>query len=123
MVQINENMTAEDRELDHSFAALRRAEPGVSDALTARLLADADRLMPQKVSLQDRLHEWIARLSEPFGGWRGGMALTASAVFGLWIGYSVPDALNTSYTEFTISTDLPDAEETLFDTLLSENEA
>jgi hypothetical protein len=96
--------------LEQAFDAARRAAamPPPPD-LMARVLADAGtvsastRLGPEQVAPDRRQggasagRDWLAALTDGLadflGGWRGGLALTASAVAGLWIGYADPAGL------------------------------
>lgn len=112
-----------DSDLDLAFAALRVEEAVVPDALTSRLLGDAARLQPARLSLSDRLDDVLNALSAMIGGWRGGMALSASAVMGIWIGYASPDTFNQGFTEFELSAEDSEADTNLLDALFPESDA
>lgn len=83
-------------ELEGFFAAARAAGPAPSDALMARVLADADAAqprapatlpMPETVPLWRR---WLAALSGAVGGGAMVTGLASAAVAGVFIGYAGP---------------------------------
>ena len=84
----------DDHELEGFFRAARAAAPRPSDALMARILADAGAEMRQ-ASVQPAPgspevrgsgpSDWLARL---WGGWRALGGLATATVAGLWIGYA-----------------------------------
>ena len=77
-------------DLDARFAALRAETPPPSQDFLARVLADAAEAMPDRPtpSAPAAPDGWLAGLFDGLGGWRGGMALTASALVGIVVGYS-----------------------------------
>ncbi|GLQ34650.1 hypothetical protein GCM10007939_09330 [Amylibacter marinus] len=72
--------------LDALFAQERDALPVVSDAFLARVLTDAQNAHEKPARPQPRL-QWYQKLLAA-GEWPSMAALTACAVFGLYIGYS-----------------------------------
>jgi hypothetical protein len=86
------------RELDCLFEAARSETTTPSDALMAAILRDASAKMPQPAHISSRTHSEPTRpsgvlrsLFAGLGGWQAVTALTASACFGLWIGYAMPE--------------------------------
>ncbi|MEO0387688.1 MAG: hypothetical protein AAF281_09175 [Pseudomonadota bacterium] len=83
----------EDLELEAGFSALRRTAPRPSDALYARVLADAAMVQGQarQPGLGARLAAAWRTIGPAFGGWQGAGAVAASAVLGIMVGYSAAD--------------------------------
>lgn len=90
-----------DRGLEAFFAAGREKAPVPSDALMARVLADAEAEMvrpaavvaPQPVSRPGRLAAAIASI----GGWAGLGGLATATAAGVWIGFAgLADPLDAS---------------------------
>ncbi len=93
-------MTMTDQDLDALFATARAAPVAPSDALLARIVADADaiaagRTMPARPALG-----FWTMLRVAIGGWPalGGMA--AATLAGVWIGFAPPSAVATLATTF-----------------------
>ena len=87
-----------DAELDRLLAEARDLEPGPSDAFLTRVLEDAALAAPPAPAAppvvapparRGVLHLVLAGL----GGWQGAVAVAASALIGIGIGYSSPDLL------------------------------
>lgn len=77
--------------LDAVFTAARNAAPEPSDALIARVLADAEalRVRPAPAPLPRAGRASVrARLGEVLGGWQGLGGLVTATAAGLWIGYA-----------------------------------
>lgn len=80
-------------DLDALLDVTRRDRPVLPDALTARILADAeseqDRFARRKPKAAPVWHRWL----EVIGGWpaMGGMATACAA--GIWIGFAPPQML------------------------------
>jgi len=110
--------------LESAFAKLRDSEVPPSDNLVARILADAAQAMPAQVDVVPQVASgagWFKDLLDGIGGWRGGAALTASAVLGLSIGLSdLSGDLLASATFGSDDTVLLDGYSNLFDDTLSE---
>ncbi|MDQ0419548.1 hypothetical protein J2045_000558 [Peteryoungia aggregata LMG 23059] len=88
-------MQMNDDRLDELFADLRSIEAAPSDALTARLIADAqsesDRLAATRERLADRPTRFSPRLLVEdilglIGGWRPALGMAASLCCGIWFG-------------------------------------
>lgn len=83
-------------ELEGFFAAARAAGPAPSDALTARVLADADAAQPRvagpvPASVEIPLwRRWLAALSGAVGGGAMVTGLASAVVAGVFIGYAGP---------------------------------
>lgn len=90
-----------DRELEALFSAARAAEPDPSEALVARIVADAeaeaDRREAAAAAVADRPRRagLRATLAAVFGGWPSLAGLSAAALAGLLVGYVAPDTLQT----------------------------
>jgi len=96
-----------DAQLSRALARLRAEEPAPTEAFMARITADALAAMPparHEAGRAPRPAPWLRLraglatvMAEVTGGWRGGIALTASAALGLAIGYSDPAAIQSLY--------------------------
>lgn len=79
--------------LDALFAQARKDEARPDDALTARILADADDVQAGFASAQPARPAgaslW-ARLLDGLGGWPAVSGLAAATVAGVWIGVAPP---------------------------------
>ncbi len=85
--------TDTDVDLDALFAEAREDAP--SDALMARVLADADAVQAEAVAVAAapapaRRRGWVAGLVESFGGWGTIGGVTAAGVMGLSLGLYAP---------------------------------
>lgn len=91
--------TKDDVALDALFAAARNTPPEVSDDFLARLNADADGALPTpKTKTSDTAPPaWFGNLK----GWFAASGLSGAAVFGLWIGFVMPETI----TNLTATTD------------------
>ena len=78
----------DDRMLDDLFAGARAQMPELSDALMARVLADAAQVQTP-VSVPESRSVWAA-LSDMLGGWPALGGLAAATVAGLWVGIAPP---------------------------------
>ena len=76
--------------LDDLFAEIRQVAPQPSEALMARIAADAATHMPRPEPAPQGI--W-ATLWDGLGGWIGAGGLAAATVAGLWIGIAPPDGL------------------------------
>jgi len=76
----------EDTALDADLAAMRDAPPGVSEALMAKVMADAMSEMPKAV----RAPLWRQILTT-LGGWPAMAGLAATAGVGIWAGGVLSD--------------------------------
>lgn len=85
--------------LDDMFAQARQVEPAPSDALMARIVADAATVqtVPQPVA-QPKPSIWT-QISDAIGGWPALSGLAAATVAGVWIGVAPPSSVE----EFTAS--------------------
>lgn len=94
MKMTDERKTPRDDDgLERFFEAARRMEPAPSDALMARVLADA--LAAQPVTAprpEPRLGLWV-QLREALGGWPALGGLATAGVMGLAIGVAAPAGL------------------------------
>ena len=86
-------MNADDHDrdaLEAFFKAARGTAPAPSEAMLARVLADADRV--RTTPRQPRPSRPLtARLRDLLGGWPAMAGLTTAALAGLWIGAMLPD--------------------------------
>lgn len=87
-------MTDERDDLDDLFAAARD-EAAPSDALMARVLADAatvqaEVMVPQAMPQRGGIKTWLNSI----GGWRGAGGLAAAVATGLMIGVYAPDSID-----------------------------
>ncbi len=81
---------SDDQFFEDAFAAIREATPTPSPDLMARVLADAAAVQAagRKPGLRDWVRKRLDELASVLGGWQGAGALAASALLGVWIGYS-----------------------------------
>ncbi len=87
MTNPNENM------LDDLFAQARATAPAPSDDLMARVLADADAMLPgQPAAVAPQMGLW-ARLLDMIGGWPSVSGLAAATVAGVWVGVAPPSTV------------------------------
>ncbi len=91
-------MTDREKALDDDLAAARSEVAGegweMSDALMARILADAAAEMPRPSADAGRRGLWSALVST-LGGWPAVSGLAAATVAGIWLGAAPPPALDT----------------------------
>ena len=80
-------MTRDNREpdLEAFFEAARMHSPDLPDRVRARILTDAETVMPARV----RRAPW-AQLRELLGGWYGLGGVATAGLVGLWIGVAPP---------------------------------
>lgn len=79
--------------LDDLFAEAAAVREAPSPALTARVLADADRLQPRAGPLraeQPAPQGWVRTLADWFGGGMSLAGMSAAAVAGLYLGLAQP---------------------------------
>ncbi len=87
--------------LDDLFAQARAVAPQPSDALVARVLADAGNVArAEPVPNADPQIGIFARFMELIGGWPAVGSLAAATVAGIWVGVAPP----VSVEDFTAST-------------------
>ena len=84
---MNETEKTEDALLGQVFAQARADEPAVSDALFARILADAEREQ-RKVAAGVATRPGLIRAAIlALGGWGSIGGLAAATLAGVWIGF------------------------------------
>lgn len=79
----------DDRALDAFFDAARRTPPAPTDALLARVVADAASVQATAHAPAPR-HRAMPRLRDLLGGWPAMAGLATAALAGLWIGTGLP---------------------------------
>jgi len=95
----NDKTMLSDAALDEIFAAGREATPAPSDAVLARILADAEgeieaRAAPvRRPAMAERPGLW-ARILSGLGGWPAVAGMATATVAGVWLGFASPDQLN-----------------------------
>jgi|TARA_R110002012_G_scaffold261274_1_gene443094 hypothetical protein len=80
----------DDDALEDFFAAARANPPRVTADLQARVLADAEALMPKANLLK---LPWHRALWQLFGGAAGLSGLATAAAVGIWVGVAPPDGM------------------------------
>lgn len=83
----------QDSDLDDLFATARSTPLAVSPALTARVLADAQRLQPVAVQPVAPKPGFWAGFLAAIGGAPAVAGLSTAALAGLWIGFAQPMGL------------------------------
>ncbi|MHA3915547.1 dihydroorotate dehydrogenase [Halovulum sp. GXIMD14793] len=107
-----------DKALSQGFDELRRDTPDLSAGLMGRLMADAT--AAQRPRGLARLAAVCADLLAQIGGQGVAVALTASALLGIWLGYAQPITLGTT-ADVQISSDTATAEPfAMFDDFVQE---
>lgn len=86
-------MTMTERDLDDLFASARAEHVAVSDALLARIVADADAVVAARAVSARVTPEFWATLRACVGGWPGLGGMVAATLAGVWIGFAPPDAV------------------------------
>lgn len=96
-----------DVELDTLIRAAWETAPAPSDALTARILRDADAALPRPVP--DRRRGWFGRVVDGVGGWPAAAGLAAATLAGVGIGLVTPESLESlSNGYLSVGTDAAD---------------
>ena len=87
-------MTVDDlKELDAVFAEARRETPGISEDLAARILSDADALVPRPATATVSPEGGVwTQIRDALGGWVAVGGLTTACAAGLAIGLIAPAA-------------------------------
>lgn len=80
--------------LDDLFKEARVDNPGPSDDLMARVLADAAALQPVPTAPRIEAPSLWARALGSIGGWPALSGVAAAGIAGLWIGLAPPDAFD-----------------------------
>jgi hypothetical protein len=80
----------QDSDLDAFFNVARDVPPDVSDALMARVLADADAHQPRDVVAKAAVPGIWNRLLAAIGGGPALAGLSTAALCGVWIGFAQP---------------------------------
>jgi|GEM_PF-2138911 len=117
---------AAEAQLEQLFAEARDAAPVMSDALTARMLADAYDAQPQPAPVPKPAAKTAAK-SRGFGdailgflgGWSVATALVAASAFGISLGYASPDLVPGVFESTWVEADAAEDADP-FETLLSE---
>jgi hypothetical protein len=76
--------------LDDLFAQARAETPDPSQALVARVLADADTALLAPVQVQTGL---FTRMLDMIGGWPAMGGLAAATIAGIWVGVAPPPSV------------------------------
>lgn len=89
----------EEELLECLFSEAREATPQPSEALMARILADAER--QRSMTAASEPHGGLfRRLAATVGGWPSLAGMATAALAGVWIGYVSPGQLGGLATEF-----------------------
>ena len=104
-----------DRELDLMFQAARdRVEPP-SDRLMRAVLRDAAEAQPvREAAPRPAAPNWFRRALTGIGGWQSVSALAVSACFGIWLGYSAPQAADLLDGSFSLTGDVTTVDSTFY---------
>lgn len=90
------NSDNNDIDLDVFFNAAKEPLPEPSARLMANIIADAGEIAAARVVVTKPTPQktgWLARILEPLGGLRGGLAVAACTVFGVTVGYAGTDTI------------------------------
>jgi hypothetical protein len=93
-------MTMTERDLDDLFAVVRAETVAPSEALLARIMADANAVADARVMPVQAASGFWPTMRASVGGWPvlGGMA--AATLAGVWIGFSPPIGVGALATSF-----------------------
>lgn len=85
-----------DADMDELFALAADDTPAPSVALTAKIIADAERIADQREAESVRLPVRVPRrkfsdLLRALGGWPALSGLATATVVGVWIGFAPPE--------------------------------
>lgn len=83
--------------LDSHFKQERENAPAMDNSFFERMAASAAQMNPEKshaVVDNNTLVQRFLEMINGFEGWRGASVLTASAVFGIMLGYAGPDSFS-----------------------------
>lgn len=83
-----------EQELEALFEAGRDAAPVPSQALMARIMADAEAEIASRTRAPAPARGLLARILEGLGGWPAMAGLATATVAGVWLGFAAPDSLN-----------------------------
>ena len=98
-------MTPSDEKLlNDLFEDVKQETVEPSDALMARVLADAAQLQPVKASAIVEAPSLWSRAITSIGGWGAMSGVAAAGVAGLWIGLTPPDSVDSWVAEAMGST-------------------
>ena len=87
-------------DLDVFFDAAKTEQPGVSDALMDRIMADANSVADEwqrEISSEPVKDSWVRRVLNGIGGWPAVSGMATATVLGVAVGIS-PPALLTEMT-------------------------
>ncbi|MEL6169241.1 MAG: dihydroorotate dehydrogenase [Pseudomonadota bacterium] len=103
---MSERNELDERALGALFAAARDVAPQPSDALVARILADAAaETAPAPAPRRSGPREWLSDWLEAIGGWPSAAGLVTATAAGVWLGLSSPELVSPfglSATEFDL---------------------
>lgn len=86
----------DDDALEAMFSASRAQPPVMSDDFLARLTADADAAVPQPTPIAKPATKPNAKpLFGDLKAWFAASGLSGAAVLGMWIGFVMPEMVNT----------------------------
>ena len=81
-------------ELDKLLSAAASSAPEPSEALLARIMADADSVLAEHRAVEGsapgRARGWFGGFVDVIGGWPAIAGLATAMVAGIWIGYAQP---------------------------------
>lgn len=107
--------TEMDRGLDLMFQAARDQVEPASDRLMQAILRDAAEALPARdAPPRPATPNWFRRALTGIGGWQSVTALAVSACFGLWIGYSAPEATDLLDGSFSLTGDASVVDSTFY---------
>ena len=84
-----------DPELETLFQAGRDAAPVPSEALMARIMADAEAETLRRAPSPAPARRALGRILDALGGWPAMAGLATATLAGVWLGFVAPDRLNT----------------------------
>ncbi len=96
----------DDKMLDQLFAQARERDAVPSDALMARIAADAVANLAVPARAPARRGGFIATLVGILGGWPAVSGLAAATVAGIWIGFAPPQSLDSFAGDLLGSSDV-----------------
>lgn len=83
-----------DADLEALFEAGRGAAPIPSQALVARIMADAEAEALRRAQPPAPARGLVARILDGLGGWPAMAGMATATLAGVWLGFAAPDSLN-----------------------------
>ena len=94
---MTDKLENDEMDLDAALAQMRKNAPVPSDALLARVMADADAVTMERsnqVENPPNTRSFWSEFGAAIGGWTAVAGLGTATIAGIWIGFVQPDAFS-----------------------------